>query len=327
MTAQPELTIWLNAGLPERAMGILQAGIAPHRLVFAAQRNASNLVPGMHDPLLEQADVAYGQPDPTQLVDCPRVKWVHLTTAGYTRYDNDVFRAAMKARNVAVTNSSAVYDEPCAEHLLAMILALARRLPQAMNEQDTTRGWPSRRLRDESRLLDGQTAILYGFGSIARRLVELLAPLRMNLIGVRRTIRGDEPIRTITAIEADELLPQADHVIDILPAAEQTDGFFNAARLARMKPGAIFYNIGRGATVDQIALQAALETEKLAAAYLDVTTPEPLPPDHPLWRLPNCFITPHTAGGHEDEFDRGVRHFLDNLHRLTAGHPLVNRII
>ncbi|HSV15830.1 MAG TPA: D-2-hydroxyacid dehydrogenase [Tepidisphaeraceae bacterium] len=321
------LTIWLNAGLPERAMGVLQSNIAPHKLVIATQRNASNLVPGAADPLLEQADVAYGQPDPKQVVDCPRLKWIHLTTAGYTRYDSAPFREAMRARNTIVTNSSAVYDAPCAEHILAMMLSLARQLPQALDEQRNTRAWSSKPFRARSRLLDGQTAIIYGFGSIARRLVELLAPLRLNMVSVRRTVRGDETVRMVTATEADALLPQADHVIDILPAAEHTDGFFSAERLARIKRGAIFYNIGRGATVDQNALQSALQNGNLAAAYLDVTNPEPLPPDHPLWSLPNCFITPHTAGGSEDEFDRGVRHFLDNLHRFTAGHPLINRVI
>jgi phosphoglycerate dehydrogenase-like enzyme len=320
------LTIWFNAGLPDSAMSILQSGVVPHRLLFAAQRNASNLTPGVHDPLLDQADIAYGQPDPQQIVETPRVKWIHLTTAGYTRYDTAAFRSAMNARGGVLTNSSHVYDEPCAQHLLAMILSLARRLPNALIDQRDHRGWPSRSLRATSYLLGDQTALIYGFGNIARRLVELLAPLHMNVIGVRRHPRGDEGIRVITPEEADALLPQADHVIDILPAAADTENFFHADRLARLKPTANFYNIGRGATVDQIALQVALETHKIAAAYLDVTTPEPLPGDHPLWHIPNCYITPHTAGGHTIEFERGVRHFLDNLHRYTAGHPLLNRV-
>jgi phosphoglycerate dehydrogenase-like enzyme len=98
-------------------------------------------------------------------------------------------------------------------------------------------------------------------------------------------------------------LPRADWVIDILPAASDTAGFFDGARFAAMKPGSIFINIGRGATVDQTALLAALRGH-LRAAYLDVTTPEPLPPEHPLWTAPNCILTPHVAGGHEDENDR-----------------------
>jgi phosphoglycerate dehydrogenase-like enzyme len=95
----------------------------------------------------------------------------------------------------------------------------------------------------------------------------------------------------------------------------------------RMKPTALFYNIGRGPTVDQAALQTALETNAIAGAYLDVTDPEPLPPDHPLWKLPNCWITPHTAGGHDDEFLRLFRHFLVNLRRFETGEPMLDRIV
>src|SRR5205823_8220723 len=97
----------------------------------------------------------------------------------------------------------------------------------------------------------------------------------------------------VAPAQAHVLLHKADHVIDALPEADQTRGFFDERLFSQMKRGAIFYNIGRGATVDQTALQTALESNHLAAAYLDVTTPEPLPPEHPLWRVPNCFITPH----------------------------------
>ena len=98
-------------------------------------------------------------------------------------------------------------------------------------------------------------------------------------------------------------------------------------RFAAVRPGAIFYNVGRGGTVDQHALLGALESGKLGAAYLDVTVPEPLPADHPLWTAPRCYITPHTAGGHSDEHERFVAHFIENLQRYTAGEPLLDRVI
>jgi phosphoglycerate dehydrogenase-like enzyme len=102
---------------------------------------------------------------------------------------------------------------------------------------------------------------------------------------------------------------------------------FNADLINAMKPTALFYNIGRGTTVDQTALQKALENKRIGGAYLDVTEIEPLPPDHSLWRLPNCWITPHTAGGHANEFQRIIHHFLDNLARFEAGDALLDRII
>jgi phosphoglycerate dehydrogenase-like enzyme len=307
-------------------MAELQAGVAPHRLLLPQTLNASNLAAGQSDPLLAEADIAVGQPDPAQVIDVPKVRWTHLTTAGYTRYDTESFRTAMKKRGSILTNSSMVYDEPCAEHVMAMLMAVCRRLPHCSADQTLTQGWHSAEHRRNSRLLETQTVLILGFGAIARRLVELLAPFKMNILAVRRNVTGQEPVRTFSFKQLAELLPQADHVLNILPANSETECMFNADLFARMKSTAYFYNIGRGTTVDQIALQTALETRRIAGAYLDVTDPEPLPHDHALWRLPNCWITPHTAGGHEDEFLRLARHFLANLRRFEKGEALLDRI-
>jgi phosphoglycerate dehydrogenase-like enzyme len=126
--------------------------------------------------------------------------------------------------------------------------------------------------------------------------------------------------------DAAAALAGAHHVIDVLPASASTDRWFDAARFAACRPGAVFYNVGRGTTVDQEALRAALLAGQLGAAYLDVTTPEPLPPDHPLWTTPNCFISPHLAGGHHDEAERLVQHFLENLRRFTTQQALLDRV-
>ena len=329
MTSAPtaSLTIWCNAKFPPAAVEELKRGLGRHRLVFSSTPPTGNLAGSAPDPELEKADVAFGQPDPGQVIALPRLRWVHLTSAGYTRYDRDDLRAALKARGAALTNSSTVYAEPCAEHVFAMMLALARRLPQCLVDQQTTRGWNAPEHRIRSRVLVGQTALIVGFGAIGMRLVELLAPLRMHVICVRRRPRGDEPAEVVPESKLDELLPQADHVVNILPENGGTLGFFDARRLRAVRPGAVCYNIGRGTTVDQGALRAALEDGRLSAAYLDVTNPEPLPPDHPLWTAPNCFITPHTAGGRDDEFEHLVRHFLGNLGRLERGEPLLDRVV
>ena len=308
-------------------MDELRRGVGPHKLIQPGVRSASNLVAATADPLLAEADIALGQPDADQVAALPNIRWVHLTTAGYTRYDTDAFRAAMKARGAIVTNSSMVYDEPCAEHVLSMMLAVSRQLPQCWVDQSTARGWRAAEHRIRCHLLENQTALILGFGAIARRLVELLQPFKMNLVAVRRTISGREPIRTLPYSQLRELVPTADHVINILPSNPTTDGLFSAELIRLMKPTAMFYNIGRGPTVDQAALQRALEQNAIAGAYLDVTDPEPLPPDHPLWKLPNCWITPHTAGGHADEFERIIRHFLDNLRRFETGEALLDRIV
>ncbi len=208
-----------------------------------------------------------------------------------------------------------------------MILGLARGLPAALDVQRGDKSWPMQTLRPRLTLLSRQTVLILGFGAIARRLVELLRPLEMNLIAVRREIRGDESVPVVKASAVDGLLPRADHIVNILPANEESNNFLNAERLARVKRGAIVYNIGRGPTLDQNALMRELRSGHIAAAYLDVTEPEPLPPQHPLWETPNCFITPHVGGGHNKEKEHQVKHFLENLRRFEQGETLYDRLL
>ncbi len=324
--ADKTVKIWTNAKLPDASLARLREGIGPHELVFSKGATASNLVGGEPDEACKTADVAFGQPDPADVISSSTLKWIQLTSAGYTRYEREDVRAALKARGAVMTNSSSVYDEPCAEHLFAMMLGLARRLPYLVEDQEA-RKWDSHPHRAASNLLLGESVVIVGFGAIARRLVELLSPLKMQITAVRRTPTGKEPVRTLRTDQVDELLGSADHVVDILPASEETRLFFNAERIGRIKKGAFFYNVGRGDTVDQVALAAALAKGDLAGAYLDVTTPEPLPAADPLWSAPRCWITPHSAGGHATEFERQVEHFLGNLGRLERGEALWDRIL
>lgn len=323
--SQP-LTIWCNAQLPPAAEELLKQNLAGHRLILSPERQ-HNLTVGSRDPQIRDADIAFGQPTVPDVLESPKLRWVHITSAGYTRYDTDSFRQSCRERQLILTNSSAVFDEPCAQHVVAFLYAHARQLPWAMREQLTARSWKSGAIRESSRLLGGQRVLIYGYGAIAKRLVELLSPLMLDIVGVRRRPTGTEAVNTVTVEEADGLLGEADVVINVLPANAASDGFFSAERLRRFKRGAVFMNIGRGTTVDQAALLAALESGAVSAAYLDVTDPEPLPPDHPLWQHPRCLITPHTAGGHDTEHDRLVRHFLNNLERFQRGQELVNRVI
>ena len=322
-----ELTVWCNAKVPPRVVEKLRRSLSGAKVVEAAGSSASNLAAGSADPQLEQADVAFGQPDPVQMMRLTRLRYVQLTTAGYTRYDTPAFREAMKLNGTIVCNSSSVYAEPCAQHALAMMLSLARRIPHSRGNQVESRGWPTLELREQSVLLNGQTVLLVGYGAIARRLAELLAPFRMNVIGFKRNPTFVEPIRIERITSLDTHLASADHVVNILPASDETSGLFDAARFARIKHGANYYNIGRGSTNDEAALQASLERGHLAAAYVDATVTEPLPSDHPLWRTPNCFITPHTAGGHSTEFERHADLLIENFRRLRSGEELIDRIM
>jgi phosphoglycerate dehydrogenase-like enzyme len=305
------MKIWTNVNYSEAAMKVFADGIAGHELI-------SNL---------SEAEVVFGFTGPEHHQNAPALRWIQVPAAGYEKFDTAEGRAWLKECGIALTNSSSVYNEPCAQHVLTMLMTLSRRIPQACALQAGARSWPQWTERAEIYLPNGQTVLLLSYGTIAKRLCELLAPLQMKVIAVRRTPTGTEPIKTITAAELPDYLPTADHVINILPANPATVNFMNAERFAMTKRGAIYYNIGRGTTTDQEALVAALQSGQLSAAYLDVTNPEPLPPGHELWTTPNCYITPHTAGGHHNEHERLVRLFLENLRRLLAGEEFLDRIV
>lgn len=327
MDAGMSLTIWCNTKFAEAATQRLVAGTSRHRLMISANANTSVLVGGKPDPALAEADIAFGQP---AVEDCLRhagLRWIELSTAGYTRYDTDDFKEAIRARGTVMTNASGVFADSCAQHVLAMMLSIGRQLPQSLRDQLTDRSWHYTERRYDSRLLTGQTVLLLGFGAIGRRLAELLAPFGVTLLALRRQTRSERAVRVIPAEAISSALADADHVVNILPENEATRNFVNARRLACCKRGARFYNVGRGTTVDQRALREALETGRLGAAYLDVTEPEPLPPDDPLWTAPNCFITPHTAGGRHDQDDALVSHFLANLEAFERGAAMTDRVV
>jgi phosphoglycerate dehydrogenase-like enzyme len=321
---QYTLTIWCNDDFrsdQESELQFLIESVRPHQLIRFERNDERSLA------ALETADIAYGAPDPKAVLASQKVRWVQLNSAGYTAFDTKEIKQALINRNTILTNSSAVYSEPCAQHLLAMMLGLARQLPAACENQLHEHAWPMRELRAASYLLDGQYVVLLGYGAIARRLIELLSPFNLNLIAVRKHVSGDEEVAVVEASSVEACLPLADHLVNILPANDETKAFLSAERLRLLKRGATVYNIGRGTTVDQTALASLLSEGHLAAAYLDVTDPEPLTSNHPLWTTPNCFITPHTGGGHDNEKERQVRHFLDNLRRFELGLPLRNRVV
>jgi phosphoglycerate dehydrogenase-like enzyme len=321
------LTIWCNAKFNAAATQRLKEGTRAHRLVFSTQASANVLTAGAADPAMGKADVAFGQPDANECLRWTKLRWVEVTTAGYTRFDTPEFREAFRARGAKLTSASGVFADPCAQHVLAMMLALGRALLASHRDQLTDHAWHYTERRYESALLTGQTVVLLGYGAIGRRLVELLVPFGMKIYAVRRSVRSEAGVHVIPEEKISATLPLADHVVNILPDNAGTLNYVNARRLACFKPGAKFYNVGRGTTVDQTALIAALNSGRLGAAYLDVFDPEPLPPEHPLWTAPRCYVTPHTAGGRADQDEAIVRHFLGNLSALEQDAEMTDRVV
>lgn len=318
--AASSLTIWCNSEMNPASLTRLREATASHRLIMAANPTSNAWDIGEASPELAQADVAFGQPNREACHTSPRLRWLAINSAGYTNYDVPEFREGLRERGVVFTNSSSVFAEPCAQHLLAMMLAFSRRLPDSWADQQAPRpGWAFDERRLNSRLLNGQTVLILSYGTIARRLVELLRPFGMKIYALRRRAYSEAGVHIIAEERLSAVLPEVDHLINILPQNDSTDHYVNARRLAQLKPSARFYNIGRGTTVDHHALMEALSGGRLSEAYLDVTDPEPLPPDHPLWQTPNCHITPHTGGGRVDQTEAVVEHFIANLASFERG--------
>jgi len=323
------LVVWTNHVFRPEALAVFERELRAggHRLLASPKATPMVLAAGTDDPTLEEADVAFGQPEVGQAIKCARLKFVELSSAGYTRYDRDDFRMAMKARGVPVTNASQVFADPCAQHVLAQMLALERNLPVQLRNQGGPREWRYLNDRFTNGVLTHRRVLLLGFGAIGRRLAGLLKPFGCHVTAFRRKPAGDEGVTVVGEAGLAAALAQADHVVDILPDSAATTGWMSAARFAAMKPGARFYNIGRGTTVDQPALMAALASGHLGAAYLDVMDPEPLPPAHPLWDAKNCYITCHIGGGTREQDENLAAHFLANLASFTRGGTLVDRIM
>lgn len=320
------LTIWTNQYFEPKLMDQLLREISPHRLIVSERTSKSNLVSAERDASARQADVLYGQPHVQDVLESDRCRWVQLTTAGYTRFDRPEIWKTIRDKGIIFCNASRLYDEPCAQHVVAMLLSLARAIPEAVKDQASA-SWNYLPLRGQSFLLSGQRALIVGYGAIGRRVVELLAPFKLDIIAFRRQVRGDENCPTKPIDELDNHLSTAEIVINILPASDSTIGFFSLARFEKFRPGAIYINIGRGDTNDQDAIVQAVREGRLSKVFLDVTTPEPLPATHALWRTPGVYITPHTAGGTGDEPERMIQHFLENLKRFEKKQPLSDQLI
>ncbi len=321
------MKIWTNHSFTAgetSELNALRENLGGHELfIFPPSDNGTS---GESADALRAADIAFGQPNADAVLAAENIRWFQVNLAGYAPYDRADFKEKFAATGRIMTNSSAVYVEPCAQHVLAMMMSLARRLPESLDNQRSAHGWKDMETRENSYLLNEQTALILGFGTIGRRIAELLTPLKMNLTGFKRTVRGDETIKMVSLDTLDETLAIADHVINVLPANDATANFLDAARFSKMKHGAVLYNIGRGTTLDQDALLAEMRNGRIAAAYLDVTNPEPLPPQSALWTMPNVYITPHSAGGFSLEKRRHIEHFLDNLRRFETKAEMLDRI-
>jgi len=252
------------------------------------------------------------------LRDAAGLRWLHTFSAGV---DHPWFQA-LRARGVRLSTSSGAQAVPIAHTVMLYLLALSRDFGR-WQEAQRRRAWEQHDLRD----LQGLTLAVVGLGPIGLEVARLGAAFGMRVIGTRRTPTGSEPCETWPLSRLDALLEVADAVVLALPLTDETRELISAGRLARMKRGAWLINVGRGALVDEPALVAALQSGALGGAGLDVFAVEPLPPESPLWSLPNVIVTPHNSGDTPSNLPRACEIFLDNLSRYRSGEPLRNEVV
>jgi len=268
------------------------------------------------------------------LARAPYLRWVHSATSGVER----ALTPAALSREVVVTNARGVFSRPIAEHVLLMILAISRRLPQLLELQGERTWQPL-----EGRELRDLTIGVIGYGSLGRAIAALATAFGSRVIAVRRNpAAGDRPAGAAGSGDEDpflveprlsrvfgpdglhEFLAEADVVVLAAPLTPETESLIDESALAAMKPDAWLVNVARGRLVDDHALIRALSDGRIGGAALDAFRDEPLPPTSPLWTLPNVIVTPHTSWSSGRVLDRSIDLFCDNLRRFRAGEPLRN---
>ena len=246
-----------------------------------------------------------------------RLRWIQWAGAGV---DAALFPALVQSE-VTLTNVRGVFDQTMAEYTLGMILAFAKDF-RGTDTLQRERKWMHRLTEPVA----GTKALVVGAGSIGRAIARALRAAGIEVEGVGRTARAGDPDfgRVHGNEDLNRALGSADWVVLIAPLTRQTCGMFDAARFAAMKPTARFFNLGRGALVDESALIDALETGVVAGAGLDVFVEEPLPAASPLWAMENVFVSPHMSGDFHGHKVAMAAVFIENFRRYRAGEPLVN---
>ena len=249
----------------------------------------------------------------------PSLRWHHAPNAGV----NHILTPKYLERDLILTNGAGVHGIPIAEFVITYLLAYSKRLPslyKLQNEHNWQRGLPIQELF-------GKTLLIIGAGGIGQEIAVRAKAFGMRIFG---SSRHPEPLpnfdKVVRANEWKELLPEAEFVVIAAPLTPETKGMIDMETLGLFRPDSYLINIARGAIVDELALTKALQEGWIAGAALDTVFTEPLPPESPLWTLPNVFITPHCSGNSPRVKERTLALFLDNLTRYRQGQPLRNLV-
>jgi D-2-hydroxyacid dehydrogenase (NADP+) len=328
------------------AAGVLVSDKFPADLAERAERHAKSLnrsiewihVPAdpqarVADELLPRIEVAFYTTDVYEtrarsffsaVRKAPNLRWLQTFNAGV---DHPIF-AELLERGIRVTTAAGTAAVPIAQSAITGLLMLARGFPAWIKAQQT-HTWLQFRGSQAPADLAGQTLCVLGMGSIGAEIARLAQALGMHVIGIRRSPRTPaDPVAEMHAPAAlTEILPRSQWLAIACPLTEETRRLVDATMLARLPRGARVVNVARGEIVDQAALIQAVEQGQLAGAYLDVFEKEPLPPESPLWDLPNVIVTPHNCGASSGNDARVLALFSANLERWLDGRALVNEVV
>lgn len=274
---------------------------------------------------LSDATVLFGGSfGPENLREAKQLRWIHSPAAAV----HDLLFPELVNSDVILTNAREVHGVVVAEQVMAMMFALARRIPESVRFQ-VKRTWGQAILTEEHRLpqeLGGATLGLVGLGSIGRNVAARASAMGMKVIAVREHADKPKPQHVdevFPTSRLNDLLANSDYVVLSPPVTPATRGMIGRAQLVAMKRNGYLINVGRGPLVDEPALIEALREHRIAGAALDVFDQEPLPPESPLWDLDNLLITPHTGGMTDKMWDRHYAVFAENLRRFLEGQPLL----
>jgi len=265
----------------------------------------------------EKITVILGNPSSEFIMLCPRLKWLQLHSAGTNGYVTGELR-----ESILLSCASGCYGHAVSEHMVGLTFELFKKLHLYRDEQSKSR-WKS---RGNVRSIRDAVVVVIGLGDIGSGYARRMKALGSYVIGIRRTghVKPDYLDELLPSSRMEEALPRADVVALIIPGTRDTAGLIGRAQLAMMKRDAVIINAGRGSAIDTEALCDALESGALAGAGLDVTDPEPLPPEHRLWKLENAVITPHISGGRFMGETGGyiMKLCLENARRFVRGETL-----
>lgn len=299
----------------------LESAVGPY---CRCRYREADWTPEQYRRALEEAHVILGEPRNEDFAHCRNLQWMQSPSSGVNYY----VQGGCFPKNARLSCMTGGYGNVLAEHMLAMTLSLCRRLPEYRDQQHS-HSW---RLCGYDKQLEGATVLILGAGDIGTTLARWMRPMVGRIIGLRRRNRPlpDCFDQMITPEQLDDALPRADIVLCALPHTPQTVGLLDRRRLGLMKADAVLVNGGRGSLIDQEALLEQLEAGRFWGVGLEVATPEPLPPEHPLWEAPRLIITPHAAGnsfGPGSPLERKIWAFLtENTLRFLRGQEPENLV-